>query len=1022
MDPPQQIPPRAPDPVITIAHVCSKCTGALGDLRVHEGTGSTGAASRGKLVQGCRACYASTFHTPAYVFDDATHLLVRIRAHQFGHVIPYASAHAPLRFAPAPLARPPDGPLQCRAEGCSTRGGNRRQASQKCIEHRCKSCCIDAAQAALQSNTYRDSCKAHAVAGNAGAPILPPPPQHAQLAPLQLQYPPAQPQADLIPAPPARQPQPQPPAGHGGNPGGRGRGRGAARGPVGADGSRQLARPMSMTWVNQHLGPQDLVDTGKVARQRLDAIVNHTVDLIIFHTNGANPLQLQLQVPSFPQMQLSAHSVLLQSLEINNSAWIDLYNHPGWKTLQVSTAFGVDKHRPAIIRIRPSLLVELRLEDCPGMDEILSQQSRKRVGTALVSPPKKLARTDNFSAPTQARYIESFNPPSAPPTLSTPSSAVPSLPFTSAMVARPPPVGRNFPHGFFTVEHQEGWGYYDQLHDSGSKTSIAKAWPLLFPSSHYAKTTATKYRGIWLKAPSDIKEYFIARGRTPEGSWDVFAAACTANAMGQPWRPEPSVLEIPLIPEPVVQASAPPPAFKAPPIADEQPSTSAVEPAAPSSSDSNHTINPGEFGVCSFCDSHFTIALSAKAVALLGKLMPSSTLTPIPANPNHYVASLSHQSAAFCQQHRTDSLLLPLARANHWPEHINYAELSDRTETVAMIPLQEILEDLDGSDFFASSSADPSKFNKDTAYFGELGYSVISRTVRTLFPAATITAHYAPLSWDQLIEQVLIPEALICLIVDELQVSPEEAFDIIGGNRERCVARIREETATLSEALTPFPMSSPLLPPHSLSPSLLEPAQWEEEEHGSPPPPDPLTLCNFCDAELPTQPSDSLIACARKLFDISVPCPLPENPLHRRISHQRTADYCAQHRFEQQHIPRAIVEGWPFKPNFATLFHRILNLSRPLLNLCQVLDQSFFFTSAREYYGTKVAQRSSLGAQYSSNRSSQHGAGYYGERGYQLLVQTIRFMFPSSPDFLAKFQPLTYDIVVLEILLPEAAI
>ncbi|KAJ7705217.1 hypothetical protein B0H16DRAFT_1213803, partial [Mycena metata] len=183
----------------------------------------------------------------------------------------------------------------------------------------------------------------------------------------------------------------------------------------------------------------------------------------------------------------------------------------------------------------------------------------------------------------------------------------------------------------------------------------------------------------------------------------------------------------------------------------------------------------------------------------------------------------------------------------------------------------------------------------------------------------------------------------------------------------------------------------------------------------------PLTLCNFCDAELPTNPSDSLIARGRVLFDISVPYPLPENPLHRRLSHQQTADYCTQHRFEQQHIPRALAEGWPFKPNFATLFHRILYLGRPLRNLCQVLDQSFFFTAAREYYSDKVAQRSSLGARYSSNRSSQHGAGYYGERGYQLLVQAIRFMFPDSPDLLAKFQPLTYEIIILEILLPEAA-
>ncbi|KAJ7189096.1 hypothetical protein C8R46DRAFT_1244561 [Mycena filopes] len=945
-----------------------------------------------------RSCHISTLHTAAYVFDDAQHLLVRVRARQFGHAVPHASAVAPLRFAPPPVARP-EGPIQCCEPGCTTRGGTPRQAAQKCIELKCRPCCIDAAASAVQSGAYRDYCKAHSVNGNAGPPAAPagvplplPPPLHAQpgpgyfapqapvqLAPPHLQYPPYRfdPGGNVVPVNPAPlPPQPQPEA-------------------------------------------QDLVDTGKIARQRLD--VNHTADLIVFHTKGANPLQLQLPAPSFPQMQLSAHPALLQSLEIADAAWIDLYTNPG-------------------------LLVEFRMEDCPGLNEIISQQSRKRVGSALVSPPKKIARTDAaVAAPAAQGHVVEPPSPTTPSSVALPSPAHP--PASSTVLTRPALVGKKFPHSFFAVEHQEGWGYYDQLQDSGTKTSIAKAWPNLFPGSDYFKTTVTAYRGMWVKAPDEIKAYFASLGCTPEGSWAAFAAACKADTAGQPWRPEPLTVQV-AEPTALLSVSAPVGALKpasAPaaeqlsiPAVAERLSIPPVDPPAPFSFDSSDTILPGQLGLCSFCDTPFTVALSAKSVGHLEKLIPTSTVSPTSVNPNHRVASLSHQANLFCKQHRTDSLLLPQARENHWPEHINYAELSERTENVAMIPLQEILEDLDASDFFSAATTTPARFKKLTAYFGELGYAVISRTIQTLFPAATIADKSALLPWE-LTEQVLIPEALSCLIVDELQVPVEEALDIIAdstpfgleyhsdvSDRERCVAKLREEVATTSLPLTPFPMSSPLpspSPPSSSPTVLLAPAVWEDDRHKSTPPPDPLTLCNFCDQVFPLNPSDSLVALGKKLRNMSWPDSLPENLHHRRgLSIQKTANYCAQHRFEQQHMPRAIFEGWPLKPHFKSFFHRILDLGQPLRNLFQVPGQSTFFTSAIEHYGNQVTHRSSIGSQYSDNRSSQHGAGYYGERGYQLLDPTIRFMFPDSPDLLTKFHPLTYDIIIREVLIPEAAI
>ncbi|KAJ7451205.1 hypothetical protein B0H11DRAFT_1692711, partial [Mycena galericulata] len=185
---------------------------------------------------------------------------------------------------------------------------------------------------------------------------------------------------------------------------------------------------------------------------------------------------------------------------------------------------------------------------------------------------------------------------------------------------------------------------------------------------------------------------------------------------------------------------------------------------------------------------------------------------------------------------------------------------------------------------------------------------------------------------------------------------------------------------------------------------------------------DPETLCNYCDEEFPCTPSKELLAMGEKLYRISWSDPLPDNIGHRSIpSMQAAADYCSRHRFERVHVPAAIEGHWPFKPDFSRLFRRILDLGQILRDLCKNSDQSPFFCSARKHYGTKVTQLSSLGAQFASTRSSEHGTRYYGERGYQMLDTTLRSMFPDSLDY-SNFHPLTYAIIIREILIPEATI
>ncbi|KAF7349145.1 hypothetical protein MVEN_01436800 [Mycena venus] len=566
---------------------------------------------------------------------------------------------------------------------------------------------------------------------------------------------------------------------------------------------------------------------------------------------------------------------------------------------------------------------------------------------------------ETISAPAQARDIIEI--PDSPPLSA--SSLPPPQPSSSAPPSRPTPVGKQYPDSFYVIEHQEAWDYYQSVKDSGAKTSIQKLWPTLFPGSTYIHTTVTKWKRHQLN---------------PGLHFELGA------------RPMLETVDVPSIPNP---PPSPPPAPQPIPL---------PQPVLPITA---------EFGLCLFCDTPFTVAPSAKLAALHQKLLAASTSAPTAANPDHRTAALTSQSSAFCRQHTTDSKLLPSGRQNHWPEHINYAGISERMDKASVMDtLQELLENLEACESFAASKS--GNFKSATAYFGEIGYSVIALKVKSLFPAATITVDYSPLAYNAPAEQVLIPEAIICLIMDELGhiIRMSRIVTVVSRTFATVMRMQFRKLPHFHFHLRCFPrmLYHPPLRQLTLSASLHPPSLI------------PDNLCHFCDEELPFAPSNALIAMGKKLFDLSWPDRMPDNPQHRRVPQiQMTVDYCARHRFEKDHIPAAIFGGWPFKPNFSRLFHRILDLGPTLRHLCKSLNQSHFFLNAIEYYSDELTQRSSLKAQYASNRSSEHGAGYYGERGYQLLDITIRFMFPDTELLLKTFHPLTYDIAIREILIPE---
>ncbi|KAJ7351625.1 hypothetical protein DFH08DRAFT_1078526 [Mycena albidolilacea] len=405
------------------------------------------------------------------------------------------------------------------------------------------------------------------------------------------------------------------------------------------------------------------LEAAKVVHQKIHSLTNNTFDLVVFHSKGEHPLEIQLQADSYPKACLSNHPTLMDGLNIAATSWFDFYSYAGWKTMQASTYFSVDKSNPTVIRLRPSLRVALDPADCPGIDNFIRKQSRKRTGTALVSPPKKAARTETNPTPghrrdtievadssptkfstllllarteaaTPSHHREIIEIPDSPPATSStfPSTSRALIPPFPQLPPPSEPTEKRFPDAFYLYEHDKGWREYDTIRDSTSgKSSIPAHFARLFPRAKYSHTTVTLWRNFFLRAPLHLKQHYVALGRTEEGSWKAFVAG-VRNGLPLPSSSSTGASFLPIIVKSESQlATVPAPVPSAP--LDMDPVMS-LPSSTPTPRPDTELLAIPAFGVCDFCDIPLTIALSAKLI----QLTPKSHSVPMPANPNHCVA------------------------------------------------------------------------------------------------------------------------------------------------------------------------------------------------------------------------------------------------------------------------------------------------------------------------------------------------------------------------------------------------
>ncbi|KAJ7857072.1 hypothetical protein B0H14DRAFT_2288534, partial [Mycena olivaceomarginata] len=188
---------------------------------------------------------------------------------------------------------------------------------------------------------------------------------------------------------------------------------------------------------------------------------------------------------------------------------------------------------------------------------------------------------------------------------------------------------------------------------------------------------------------------------------------------------------------------------------------------------------------------------------------------------------------------------------------------------------------------------------------------------------------------------------------------------------------------------------------------------------------DPTLLCNYCDELLPLVKSSKLLEMEERLLTISWEDPVPDNVLHRRTaSVVKTVDYCVRHRFESQHLPNGLTAGWPLKPDFSTLFRRILELGRLCVFFAKTFPTALF--SWKHENITRVNRLNCSLQWHNMHRQivllSKAQASAYGERGYEIFNHTLHFMFPDHCLNLEDFYPLAHEMIIRQVLIPETAV
>ena len=114
----------------------------------------------------------------------------------------------------------------------------------------------------------------------------------------------------------------------------------------------------------------------------------------IFGQRGVKPLIMEVEVSTYPNVQLESASAFVSSFKLTANSIVERWasTEADWVCGTIRTVVPIDPSNRLPLRLRGDIFEEWSDDDCPGLRAELQLQSRrpKRRGDDLVSPVKKI--------------------------------------------------------------------------------------------------------------------------------------------------------------------------------------------------------------------------------------------------------------------------------------------------------------------------------------------------------------------------------------------------------------------------------------------------------------------------------------------------------------------------------------------------------------------------------------------------------------------------------------------------------
>jgi hypothetical protein len=379
-----------------------------------------------------------------------------------------------------------------------------------------------------------------------------------------------------------------------------------------------------------------------------------------------------------------------------------------WVMSQLDVIVTVNIAYPVLIRLRPTLIEPLT--DCPGLDDELKLQPRamsknKRAAATVVSP-MKAPRLDSYStAPETIRkdepratdiVINSRSPSPVAPTLpllargKTPSvSSQPRglAPFPLdlgplAKHSKSTTSQKAWPRDYHVCEVIEGLKLIGSKMDKGGSQSAAFAE--VFHGAKYHKGQMSGTRRILSRAGAILQDRFDNFGRSSRGTWKAFKAYLPNSIADKAFSDEQAIRDL----------------EEAGSKREEDVDENDIEITSPcinglslrgNSGLQNHGHDVDETSSqisdesdlydgprCSFCDQALDFSPSDTLISMREVLQDQSKPDPIPCNPGHRKAKSVTMTLEYCERHRLEADIFPIAQTEGWPVNIDFSKLHAR--------------------------------------------------------------------------------------------------------------------------------------------------------------------------------------------------------------------------------------------------------------------------------------------------------------------------------------------------------